>query len=324
MKRREFIGLVGGAAIATWPLKLRAQQPPKARHIVFVHSGIPAAKLIESGGTFWIRRFYEELRKLGFAEGINLVVERFSAEGSFSRIAALSADVVSRKPDVIVTNHTILIKAFMAATTTIPLVAIMGDPIADGLAENLARPGRNLTGVSIVAGGGIAAKRLQNLQEAIPAANQVAYLLGSSVEEMRSGIGIVAKVLPEVNETQLRAAFAEFAGQRIDAALMSDSGSFLAQRALIVELAATHRLPVIYPYRDYVEAGGLMSYGPELGELARRMAIGVHEIFNGANPGDIPIYQPTKFELVINLKTAKALGLTIPLSLLARADEVIE
>jgi putative tryptophan/tyrosine transport system substrate-binding protein len=323
MNRRSFIALAGGTA-AAWPLVARAQQALKTRRIAFVHTGIPADKLTEGGGTFWIRRFYEELRTLGYNEGANLVIDRASAEGSFNRFAAIAADVVARKPDLIVTNHATLIKALMAATTTIPLVAIMGDPVADGLATNLARPGGSLTGVSIVAGVGIAAKRRQVLREAVPTAAKIAYLLGAAVEELRSGGGIVPKILSEVNEAQLRAAFAEFEAQKIDAALMSDSGSFLARRALIVELAAQHRIPVIYPYRDYTEAGGLMSYGPELGELAKRMAINVHEIFNGAKAGDIPIFQPTKFQLVLNMKTAKALGLTIPPLLLAQADEVIE
>ena len=320
MKRRHFIGLAGGATLA-WPLGLRAQEP---RRIAFVHTGIPAAKLTETGGTLWIRRFYEESRVLGRIEGPNLVVERFSAEGSTSRFATLAATVVSRKPDVIICNNNALVKAIMSATATIPIVAIMGDPVAGGLVSSLAHPGGNLTGVSIDAGPGIAAKRVQILKEAMPAATKIAYLLGSPAEEERSGVALIAKMLAEVNEAQLRGAFTELAEQHVDAALVSDSGSFLASRAMIIALAAEYHLPAIYAYRDYVQQGGLMSYGPELGDLAKRMANDVHQILNGARPGDIPVYLPSKFELVINLKTAKALGLVIAPLLLAQADEVIE
>lgn len=323
MKRRDFIGLVGGASVA-WPFGLRAQQPLETRRIAFVHSGIPAAKLTETGGTLWIRRFYEELRTLGRVEGTNLVVERFSAEGSPSRFGSLAAAIVSRKPDVIISNFNVLVKALMTATDTIPIVGIMGDPVAGGLVASLARPGANLTGVSIDAGPGIAAKRLQILKEAMPAATKIAFLLGSRAEEERSGVALMTKMLTEVNEAQLRGAFIGLSEQHVEAALISDSGSFLASRAMIVELAAKYRLPAIYAYRDFAEEGGLMSYGPELGDLAKRMANDVHQILNGAKPGDIPVYLPSKFELVINLKTAKALGLAIPPLLLARADEVIE
>ena len=271
-----------------------------------------------------MRRFYEELRRLGYEEGKNLVVERLSAEGSSSRFNAIAAEIVSRAPDVIVTNFNSLVKALTAATTTIPIVGITGDPLAGGLISNLARPGGNLTGVSIDAGVGIVAKRQQILKEVVPTAAKVAYLFGSRSEEQRLGSAQVGKFLAEVNEAQLRGAFAEMAEQKVDAAIVSESGSFLAWRALIIELAAKHRLPAIYPFRDYAEAGGLVAYAPDLGELAARMASDVHQILNGTKPGEIPYYQPTKFELVINLKTAKALGLAIPSTLLALAHEVIE
>ena len=149
-------------------------------------------------------------------------------------------------------------------------------------------------------------------------------MYGSQAEERRSGVTLWAKIIPEVNELQLRGAFAEMVEQRVDAALISETGSFLANRAIIVTLAAQHRLPMIYPYRDFVEVGGLMAYAPDLVELAKRMASDVHQIFNGTKPGDIPFFLPTKFDLVINAKTAKALGLAIPASLLDFASEVIE
>jgi putative tryptophan/tyrosine transport system substrate-binding protein len=332
MRRREFITLAGGAA-AAWPLAVYAQQPAKQHRIAFVHSGISADKLTETAGPFWVRRFHETLRGLGDVEGSNLVIERYSAEGRADRYAALAADVVSRNPDVIVANLNDLVKAFKTATATIPIVVITGDPIAGGLVTNLARPGGNLTGVSINAGIEIYSKRLQILKEAIPSAAKVAYLLSgdwggseSSFREagQRLGIALTENLLSEVNDAQLRRTFAAMVEQHFDAAIVDEGGSFLAQRALITELAEKHRVPVIYPYRDYVDAGGLMAYAPDLGELAQRMANDVHQILNGAKPGDIPFYQPSKFQLVLNLKAAKSLGLSLPPSLITSADEVIE
>jgi putative ABC transport system substrate-binding protein len=333
MRRREFIGLIGGAAVSC-PLAARAQQPQRQHHIAFVHSGIPADHLTETTGPFWVRRFHETLRGLGDVEGGNLVIERYSAEGRSDRFAALAAEVVGRKPDVIVSNLNDLVKSFMAATATIPIVVITGDPIAGGLITNLARPGGNLTGVSINAGIEIQAKRLELLKQAVPAAARVVHLLsgawddgtGKSIREagQRLGITVTGNLLPVVNDAQLQRAFAEIAQQKLDAAMVDEGGSFLAQRAAIVALAEKYRLPVIYPYRDYVEQGGLVAFAPDLGELAERMASDVHQILNGAKPGDIPFYQPSKFQMIFNLKTAKAIGLDIPATLIARADEVIE
>jgi putative tryptophan/tyrosine transport system substrate-binding protein len=321
--RRGFIKLTGGAILAQ-PFAASAQQPRPPRRIALVHSGIAAEKLTETGGTFWIRRFHEELRALGYREGGNLVIERFSAEGASSRFAALATDIAGRKPEVIISNSNPLIKALMEAAPTTPVVGIMGNPVAAGLAPDIARPGGTLTGVSIDGGPGIAAKRLQILKEAMPGAIRIAFLLNSRAELQRSGVSLMTRMLDEVNEATLRRVFAEMTDEKIDAALVSEDGSFLARRALIVELAVQHRIPAIYAYREYAEAGGLLSYGPELGDLARRMANDVHQILGGAKPGDIPIYLPTKYELVLNLKAAKALDLTIPQSVLAQADEVIE
>jgi putative ABC transport system substrate-binding protein len=222
----------------------------------------------------------------------------------------------------------------MAATSTIPIVAITQDPLAAGLITSLARPGGNLTGVSVDAGVAIVAKRMQILKEALPRAASAAYLLsnawdersGSSYREVaqQMGISLTGNFLTAINDAELRRSFAEMAQQQFDAVIVDEGGSFLAQRALIAELAGKHRLAVIYPYRDYVDIGGLMAYAPDLGELAQRMANDVHQILNGAKPGDIPYYQPTKFQLIINVKAAKALGLDLPPTLVLRADEVIE
>jgi putative ABC transport system substrate-binding protein len=325
MKRRQLLAGLGGTA-AGWPIAASvtsalAQAP---RRIAFVHSGIPADKLTESGGALWIRRFFEELRALGHVEGSELVIERFSAGGDSGRFAALAAEVASSKPDVVIANSNPLVRALSQANTAMPVVGIMGDPIAGGLVANLGRPGGNLTGVSIDGGTGIAAKRLQLLKEAVPAAARIAYLFDSRSEEQRSGIAVAFKLLPAVDNINLRRAFAELAEAKTDAALISTGGSFLAMRGLLVTLAAEHGIPAIYPYREYAEAGGLLAYGPELGELGRRVADHVHLILGGTRPGDIPVHLPTTYELLVNQRAAHALGLAIPQSLLAQADEVIE
>jgi putative ABC transport system substrate-binding protein len=299
-----------------------------------VHSGIPAGQLTEATGPFWVRRFYEVLRGLGDVEGVNLIVDRYSAEGRSDRFAALAAAVVAQAPDVIIVNLNDLVKAFTQATTRIPIVAIMGDPIATGLLTNLAHPGGNLTGVSINAGLEIPGKRLQILKEMTPSATKVAYLLsqawtnvpGPSFQELGKplGIALIEKFVPEVDKEQLNRAFVEMTDQNFDAAIVDEGGSYLARRALIVELDKKHRLPIVYPYRDYVEEGGLVAYAPDLGELASRMAQDAHQILNGASPGDIPFYQPTKFLLIVNLKAAKEIDLTVPQSIIGDAEEVIE
>ena len=330
MRRRDFIGLAGAAALP--PLAARAQQ--KLRRLAFVHSGIPADRLTESGGPFWVQRFYRTLRGLGDVEGSNLVVERYSAEGNSERFAPLAAEVVGRRPDVIVANSNNLVRAFMAATPTIPIVAVVTDPVAGGMVTSLARPDGNLTGVSVNAGTEIYAKRLQILKEAIPSATKVTHLLsgqwGAGIDEalsesgLRLGVTVSRILMPVVNEAELARTFADMAGRKVDGVIADEGGSFLALRATIAALAAKHRLPVIYPYRDYVEEGGLMALAPDLGELAERMASDVHQLFNGTRPGDIPFYQPSKFLMIFNLKTAKAMGLEMPANLLARADEVLE
>jgi putative ABC transport system substrate-binding protein len=332
VKRRDFIARFAGTA-AGWPLAARAQQ--RSHRLAFVHSGVPADKLTESAGPFWVRRVYQTLRELGDVEGSNLIVERFSAEGRAESFASLAAEVVSRKPDVIIVNLNDLAKVFTVATSTIPLVVITGDPVAGGLLTNLTRPGGNLTGVSVNAGIEIYGKRLQILKEAMPKMAKVAALMSSAwtgtdgisafhEAAQQLGIELAAKELPEVNAMRLRRAYDEMAEQHFDAAIVDEGGTFLAQRALMVELAAKHLLPVIYPYRDYVELGGLIAYGPDFSELAQRLASDVHQIFNGTKAGDIPFYLPNKLQLVINLKTAKGLGLTVPPMLLTTADELIE
>jgi ABC-type uncharacterized transport system substrate-binding protein len=335
MRRRDLIALASGMAVACGASPGLPRAQGVMRRIAFVHSGIPAAQLTEMSDTFWVRRFFAELRSLGYLEGSNLAVERYSAEGQPDRFGALAAEIASRRPDVIVANQNPLVKALRQASEEIPIVAIVGDPIGFGLVESLAHPGGNITGVSVDAGIEIYGKRLQILKEVAPAAGTIAYLglpgdwMGQIGQAMRDAgrdlqVSIVNIAPPDVTATSLHATLSSAAEQGIGALVVSGAGDFLAHRELIVNLAARAHLVAMYPYRDYVDAGGLMTYAPELGDLAQHLAHDVQQVLQGAKPADIPIYQAAKFELVINLKTAKALGLTVPQSLLARADEVIE
>ncbi len=317
--RRQLVAAIG-AALVPWPLAATAQQA-KARRIAFIYYGVPVAEQTETSRTLWIATFFKELRRIGLVEGSNLTVARYSAEGSAERYAALVSELIASKPEVIVGNSPERLKA---STATIPIVAIMGDPLTSGLVASLSRPGGNLTGVSIDGGPGLIARRLQLLKQAVPAATRVVGLVGSVAEVARSKGALETQLLTEVSEANLRRVFAAMVSDKVEAVVIGEQGSFLARRALIVELAAQHRLPAIYPYRDYAQAGGFMSYGPVLGELAKRMAVQVQQILGGAKPGDLAVQQPTKFETAINLKTAKALGLTVSPLLLAQADEVLE
>ena len=333
-RRREFITLLGAAA-AAWPLTARAQQPATRRRIAIFHPAIPVALLTETGGGSAWRAFFGELRRLGYVEGENLIIERYSAEGHHERYADLARQIVASKPDVIVTGTNPVVIAFKAATGTIPVVAFMLDPLHAGLVTSLGRPGGNLTGITLDPGIEIWGKRLEMLKEAIPSMTRAAFLgmregwEGSAGQVLRDaggrlGISLAFTVPQQGTVAEIERVFTAMAQQRPDAVLVSGEGDLYANRQLIAELAEKHRLPAMCPYRDYVEAGGLMAYAVDLAELLRRMADDVHQILKGAKPGDIPIYQPTKFELLINLKTAKALGLEVPPTLLARADEVIE
>jgi putative ABC transport system substrate-binding protein len=333
VRRRDLFTLVTCIAASATPLA-RAQTL-SVRRMAFVHSGIPVAQLTEASNVSWIRQFFTELRSLGYAESANLTVERYSAEGRPERFAGLATEIVARQPDLIVANQNALVRALQKATGTIPIVAIIGDPIGSGIVSSLARPGGNTTGVSVDAGTEIYGKRLQILKEAAPAIEAVTFLglpgdwqgqVGQAMRDAARGLRLqIIGIAPaEVTAASLRAAFANLGSKPDNALVVSGAGDFLAHRQLIVDLAGNSILTAMYPYRDYVEAGGLMTYAPELGDLARHLARTTLQVLQGAKAGDIPIYQATKFELVINLKTAKALGLAMPPTLLARADEIIE
>jgi ABC-type uncharacterized transport system substrate-binding protein len=334
MKRRTFITLMGAAALAP-PSAVRAQQSTTQQRIAIFHPAIPTALLTETGGGSAWRAFFGELRRLGYVEGENLIIERYSAEGHHERYADLAQEIVTRKPDVIVTGTNPVVIAFKAATNTIPVVAFMIDPLQARLVTSLSRPGGNLTGITLDAGIENWGKRLQILKEAIPSAAKIAFLgmrdgwEGSSGQVLRDvaaqmGVSLVFMLPQEGNPSELERIFAAMEQQRPDAVLVSGEGDLYAHRQLIAELAERTRLPAMCPYRDYVEAGALMGYAVDLAELLTRMADDVHKILKGAKPGDIPIYQPTKFQLLVNMKTAKSLALTLPPALLARADQVIE
>jgi len=272
---------------------------------------------------------------LGYVEGRNLIIERYSAEGHHERYSDIVREIVSRNPDLIVTGTNPVVSAFRAATSTIPIVAFMVDPLEAQLVTNMARPGGNLTGITLDAGIEIWGKRLEMLKEAIPSITNVAFLGmrdgwdGSSGQFLRDASGrlgiSLSSMVPNMGTTpEIERVFAAMMLKKPDAVLVSGEGDLYAHRKLIIELAEKNRLPMMCPYRDYLDAGGLMAYTVDLAELLKHMAGEVHQILNGTKPGEIPIYQPTKFELQVNLRTAKALGLILPPALLSRADQIID
>jgi putative ABC transport system substrate-binding protein len=334
MRRRDFITLFGGAA-ATWPLAARAQQPAKIKRIAFVHPSAKVSEMSVSSQTYY-RAFFEELSRLGYVEGQNLGVERYSGEGRTERYAELARDVVNTHPDLILTLGVRLSLDFKMATTTIPIVTIIIDPIAQGLVASIARPGGNITGVTIAGGLEIIGKRMGLLVEAMPKLSTVGYLASRQYWEdargaaardaaKQAGISLKAALLGSAfNEAEYQRVFRSMEQDRADALMVSEEVEHSTNRTTIVELAAKGRIPTIYSYREFVEAGGLMAYSIDLADIYRRLANLIDKILKGANPGDIPFFQPTKFEMSINLKTARALGLEMPAMLLGRADEVIE
>src|SRR5262245_2810807 len=325
MRRRAFISLLGGAA--AWPLAARAQQPGKLPTIGYLGSGTPATQ------GQWVAAFVQRLRELGWIEGRSIAIEYRWAEGRTDRAAEIAAEFVRRNVDVIVTSATAVIVAAMQATSVIPIVfAAAGDPVGTGLVASLARSGGNVTGLSIQQTD-LAAKRLELLREVVPALRQLAILANvggpAVVLDMREVEATARSLGLEVIPLEIRR------GEDIVPAFEALSGRAEALYVLIDALTNTHRvrintlaladrLPTMYAVREGVEAGGLMSYGPNIPSLYRRAGDYVDKILRGAKPADIPIEQPTKFELVINLTTAKALGLKVPPTLLTRADEVIE
>ena len=329
MRRREFIAVATGALV--WPLSARAQPAQKLPRLCFLtfDPGTPQspAKRFEA--------FFERLRELGYVNGQTITIEYLHPEGRSDRYPELSAECLRRKPDIIAVTTTPGAHALKNATSTIPIVMVaLGDPVGTKLVEDLTRPGANLTGMSQMTSE-LAAKRLEILKEAIPGLSRVlvlAYLVDpisplqiQALKDAAPALGVTLLVIDIKTPDDIPAAFEAGMRAGVRALLTTAESIFRAQRARVTELAARHNLPAIYPYAAFaVENAGLMAYDIADGDLHRNAADYVDKILKGAKPSDLAVQQPTKFQLVINLKTAKSLGLTIPSQLLARADEVIE
>jgi putative ABC transport system substrate-binding protein len=325
MRRRDFIALIAGGTTA-WPLHIHAQQ--KMSRIGMLLPGTPPSFSLRANA------FLDGLKEHGHVEGKTIAIEWKWGQDRVETLSGLAAELVQSNVDVIVTGGTFAAKALKAATRTIPIVmAIVGDPIAAGLVDNLARPGGNLTGFSIVAPE-LSGKRLELLKEIVPNVSSVAVLLNSKnpqsqieLREMRTAAQAMGLQLypSEVStEDGLEDAFAAMGKIAVQALVVLTDPILFSQRKRIVELANGNRLPAMYFFQGFAEEGGLMSYGPSDTDLFRRAAVYVDRILKGAKPADLPIEQPTKFELFINLKAASTLGVSIPESCLQRADKVID
>jgi len=324
--RRAFIA--GAIAFSAAPLAAEGQQAAKIARIGYLAS---------TANPHLREAFRQGLRDLAYVEGRNLVIEYRDAEGKFERLPALAAELVALKVDVIVAASTAATLAARQATRTLPIVFTVAiDPVTDGLVTSLARPGGNVTGLSALAPE-LVGKRLEQLTQAVPGVTRVAVLWQPggqgerTAKDMLKAADVAARALGarlQVVEARVSAdvdrAFSDMTRERAGALTVWTSSMLFGERRRLVDMAAKNRLPAVYGLREYVDAGGLMSYGPNLADMSRRAATYVDRMLKGAKPADLPVEQPTKFELVINVKTAKALGLTIPQSLLGRADEIIQ
>ena len=329
--RRVFVGGLAGVLAA--PLAAGAQQPAKVSRIGWLLTGsleAPETRALLSA-------FRQGARERGYVEGQNLVIEYRQAEGQLDRFPALAADLVRLKVDLIVAGSTSAARAAQKATTAIPIVApTMGDPIGDGFVASLARPGGNITGLTFL-GPELAPKRLELLKEALPRMSRLVGIwhpgslserttkdMLSQTETAAQILGVQLEFVEVRSPDEIDRVFSTMARRRPDAFVMFPSVMFFIERRRVIDLAEKNRLPSIYVAREFVDIGGLFSYGASISDLFRRTAVYVDKILKGAKPADLPVEQPTKFELAINLKTANALGLTIPPSVLGRADEVIQ
>jgi putative tryptophan/tyrosine transport system substrate-binding protein len=326
VRRRDFIALVGGASV--WPLAVRAQQ----------WSGrIYRIGFLWDSPSVWphaLEGFRRGLRDLGWVEGQNVAIEYRWAEGRFERLPALVEELVQLPVDVIIAPTSIYAGAAKRATATIPIVfASHADPIGTGHVASLARPGGNLTGLTVMLSE-TSAKSLEFLKEAVPGLSRVAVIWDpatpshgtvlTAVQAMGRALGVGLHPLAVRDATEFDSTFAGLARENVGGLLVLSTPLYMGQARRLADLALEYQLPTMFGPKEHADAGGLFSYGPDRADLYRRAAIYVDKILKGANPGELPIQQPTKFELVINLKTATALGLTIPRAILTRADEVIE
>jgi len=329
LNRRETI--IALVVLGAAPLSAEGQQAAKVARIGFLSGSL-------ANGPHLPEAFRQGLRDLGYIEGHDVVIEYRDAEGKYERLPALAAELVARKVDVIfVGGSTPAALAARQATKTVPIVfAAIPDPVSSGLVTSLARPGGNVTGLSALSPE-LVGKRLELLKRAVPGVSLVAVLwqpgaagertvkdVLKEAEVAAQALGARLQFVEARGPADIERAFSDMTRARADALTVLPGAMFVNERRRLVDLAAKNRLPAVYGLREYVDTGGLMAYGPNLADLYRRVATYVDRILKGMKPGDLPVEQPTKFELVINLKTAKALGLTIPQSLLLRADEVIQ
>jgi len=327
MRRREFVFLFGGTV--TWPLAARAQQSAKpVIGFLSISSPGPHAPFVAA--------FNQGLRQLGFTEGQNLAIEYRWAEGQYQRLPALAADLIHRKVDVIAAvSGDVSIRAAISANSITPVVFITGgDPVQSGFVTSLARPGGNVTGFSIISEE-LIAKRFELLAELVPQVRTIALLVNPGyhraaegmiprVQQAASAKGIRLHIVHASAKDEFEPAFASLAGLKADALIVGTDPFFSSQREQIVTLASRYAVPAIYEWQEFAAAGGLISYGTSLTSVYREVGVYIGKVLKGAKPADLPIQQPTNFELVINLRTAKALGLTVPPTLLTAADKVIE
>jgi ABC-type uncharacterized transport system substrate-binding protein len=324
MKRREFITLLGGAA--AWPIAAQAKQPSKTYRIGWLQPGpIPDP---------WVKGFRQGLQEFNYVEGKNLIIEYRWGDGRFDRLPAMAGELVSLNPDVIISVNTAALLALQKRTTTIPIVMLgTADPVGLGLVRSLARPGANITGMSVMAPE-LSQKRLELLKEVVPNLDRVTVLSNPgnpavilALEETQAAaqaLGLTLHIVDVHEPSEIDLALSAVAREPAGALVLLIDTMIHSQRVPIVAFAVKHRLPTISPFRDFADVGGLMAYGPQLPDLLRRAVGLIDKILRGERPTNLPVQQPTKFELIVNLKTAKALGLELPPALLARADEVIE
>jgi putative ABC transport system substrate-binding protein len=340
MRRREFIAAAAATTALSYAGKAYAQASagkPVRKRIAIVHPSDKVEEITVNGRRSF-KAYFGELNRLGYVEGKNLIVERYSALGRIDHYGEIARAIVASQPDLIVAVGGPLALQLKSLTTTIPILATFPDPAMVGLVTNLARPGGNITGVSVDTGWDVWGKRLQFLNETVSRHLTNARVLAGPTTEWWNAAGAEVQKFAQQAGTRLtitflggnagrttyERAFDTMVADGVDGLIVSDAGEHITNRQLVVDLAANHRLPAIYPFREFVDVGGLLAYGVDLVDVTRRLADMTYQVLNGTKPRDIPIYQQTKFELVLNRTTARTFGLEFPATLVAVADEVIE